>query len=177
MAVLAWSSHGSALAADPIQEPAGHVVLSRGAVSAVKANGTVRLLGKGSEVFNGDRITTAKKSFAVIEFIDAAKVTVRPNSELLIERYRYTNTSTDGSTLNLVKGGLRAITGRIGANNPKAYTVRTPLSVLGIRGTEYDARLCAQDCRIEEQQYQDVIPRITGCPMKLEEIPPGFYAT
>jgi len=163
-----------ALAAD---ESVGQVVLSRGAVSAVRANDSARLLGKGSEVFNGDRVTTAKKSFAVIEFVDDAKVTIRPSSELLIEAYSFADSGQDSSTLNLVKGGLRAITGRIGANNPDAYTVRTPLSVLGIRGTEYDARLCEQDCGEEEQKYRDIIPRTTKCPVKLEGAPAGFYAT
>ncbi len=146
-------------------------------MSAVDANGVARLLGKGSDVLHGDRVSTAKKSFAVIEFVDEARMTIRPGSELVIDKYSFADSEQDSSAVSLIKGGLRAITGRIGANNPDAYTVRTPLSVLGIRGTEYDARLCEQDCAQEEAQHHQISPHRTGCPVRLDGTPAGFYAT
>lgn len=121
---------------------AGQVVLATGAVSAVSSDGQVRVLAKGSEVFPGDRITTASKSLCVLKMVDDAKMTIRANSEIVIEEYSFGATSDDSSVMELVKGGFRTLTGKIGSNNPAAYQVNSDLSVLGIRGTDYDTRIC-----------------------------------
>ncbi len=126
---------------------AGKVILTTGAVSAVGPDGNRRVLGKGSEIYPGDRITTASKSLCVLKMIDDAKLTLRADSEIVIEEYTFENTSEDSSIMNLVKGGFRTLTGVIGSNNPGAYKVNSDLSVLGIRGTDYDTRICAAgDC-------------------------------
>src|SRR5690606_28908415 len=41
----------------------------------------------------------------------------------------------------LVKGALRTVTGFIGRSNRDAYKVNTATATIGIRGTEYTARL------------------------------------
>ncbi len=120
----------------------GQVVLATGAVSAVDTEGQARVLAKGSVVFQGDRISTASKSLCVLKMIDDAKITIRADSEIVIEEYVFKGASEDSSVMELVKGGFRSLTGAIGSNKPDAYKVNSDLSVLGIRGTDYDTRIC-----------------------------------
>jgi hypothetical protein len=123
-------------------DSAGQVILATGAVSAMGTDGKIRVLGKGSLIFSGDRVTTASKSLCVLKMIDDAKITIRADSEIIIEEYSFEGTSNDSSIMELVKGGFRTLTGVIGSNNPSAYKVNSDLSVLGIRGTDYDTRIC-----------------------------------
>ncbi len=120
----------------------GQVMLATGAVSAVDTKGQARVLAKESEVFQGDRISTASKSLCVLKMIDDAKITIRADSEIVIEEYVFKGASEDSSVMELVKGGFRSLTGAIGSNNPDAYKINSDLSVLGIRGTDYDTRIC-----------------------------------
>ena len=60
------------------------LVASRGEVTATSAD-IERILTQGDPVFVEDQVTTGDKSFAILQFIDGAKVTVRPNSKIIIE--------------------------------------------------------------------------------------------
>ena len=102
-------------------------------------------LVKGTEIQVGDTIRTGAGGYVVIEFIDGAKATGRPNSELHIDRYSH-GTQDDGAVMSLVKGGLRAITGGIADNDPEAYKVKTNVAVLGVRGTEFSLQICEENC-------------------------------
>lgn len=51
--------------------------------------------------------------------------------------------------MNLLRGGLRAVTGLISKGSPDAARLRTATATIGIRGTDFDARLCAKDCGAE----------------------------
>ena len=98
----------------------------------------------------GESIRTAGKSFVVIRFSDGGKITVRPGTALVIDECAHGGDS-DGSTLKLVEGGLRALTDAIAKQNPDAYRINTPGATLGVRGTEFDVRPCEADCVAETQ--------------------------
>lgn len=139
---------GIAQAADS----AGTVVAFKGQVEAVDTAGAARELSKNDAVNVGDTVRTGAGGYVVIEFVDGAKATVRPNSELRIDQYAY-GTDEDGAVMSLVKGGLRAITGSIAQNRPESYKVKTNVATLGVRGTEFALRLCEQDCTAEAQRF------------------------
>jgi hypothetical protein len=123
------------------EDSTGMVVASRGEVFAL-ANGGSRELKQGDFIYKNDEIITSSKSFAVLQFVDGAKVTVRPDSTLIIEQYLYAGNESDEATLNLVSGGLRVITGAMAKSNPENYKVRTPVALMGVRGTEFSVVLC-----------------------------------
>jgi len=125
-------------------EATGLVVASRGTVIATSAEDS-RELKQGDEIFVEDEILTGPKSFAVVQFLDGAKVTIKPNSEIVIEDYVYNGNSDDKATLSLVSGGLRVITGAMAKNNPENYKVKTPVALMGVRGTEFAVQLCGED--------------------------------
>jgi hypothetical protein len=128
----------------------GMVVASRGEVLAM-AKGGSRELKQGDLVYVDDEIMTASRSFAVLQFVDGAKVTVRPDSAMIVEAYLYNGNEHDMATLSLVSGGLRVITGAMAKTNPENYKVRTPVALMGVRGTEFSVMLCGDTiCEQEE---------------------------
>ena len=137
-------------AANAADESSGMVVASRGEVSAL-ANGSSRELKQGDFIYVNDEIQTGARSFAVLQFTDGAKVTVRPDSKLVIETYLYTGDDSDEATLSLVSGGLRVITGAMAKTHPENYKVRTPVALMGVRGTEFSIQLCGDQLCAEDQ--------------------------
>jgi hypothetical protein len=128
----------------------GMVVASRGEVIAL-SNGGSRELKQGDFIYVSDEIITSNRSFAVLQFEDGAKVTVRPDTTLLIEQYLYNGNENDEATLNLVSGGLRVITGAMAKSNPENYKVRTPVALMGVRGTEFSIMLCGDEVCAEDE--------------------------
>lgn len=120
---------------------AGRVEFAVGAVNAVGTDGRERPLTKGAEIIAGDTIKTLDGRVQA-RFTDGGFISLQPDTEFKVEDYNYTGKS-DGSekgVFNLLKGGLRAITGAIGHTNRSAYKVNTAVATIGIRGTEYSAQ-------------------------------------
>ncbi len=134
-------------------QAAGEVEFSRGVGFAQAPGQTPRTLGKGLALQEGDRLTTADGASAIIRLEDGTRMTVRPNSELVLQQYRFRPSAPDNSMLmQLVRGGFRAVTGLISRNAPNAARVQTSTATIGIRGTDFDARLCARDCGAESSR-------------------------
>ncbi|MGY8816081.1 MAG: FecR family protein, partial [Gammaproteobacteria bacterium] len=129
------------------QTLAGKVVFAQGTPTAFNTEGTERGLSRASELFSGDRLVTDNGRLQ-ISMLDGAFISVQPNSEYQIENYNYSGTpdGTEIANYRLVKGGVRAVTGLIGRQNPEAYKVNTAVGTIGIRGTGHNTRLCAADC-------------------------------
>ena len=98
----------------------------------------------GSEVSTNDIITTSANSFVIVQFEDGTKLTVRPNSKIIISRYVYNESAEDGVNLSVMEGGLRILTGAIAKNNPDNFKVQTPVALMGVRGTEFSLLLCGE---------------------------------
>jgi hypothetical protein len=131
-------------------QPAGEVEFSRGVGLAQTPGQTPRTLGRGLPLKEGDRLTTSEGASAIIKLQDGTRMTVRPNSELVIQHYQFKENAPDNSMLmQLVRGGFRAVTGLIAKNSPNAARVQTSTATIGIRGTDFDARLCTRDCALE----------------------------
>jgi hypothetical protein len=137
------------------EDSSGMVVASRGEVIAM-SNGGSRELKQGDFVYVKDEIMTTNRSFVVLQFEDGAKVTVRPDSTLIIEQYLYNGNSGDEAELNLVSGGLRVITGAMAKSNPENYKVRTPVALMGVRGTEFSVVLCGENVCDEDGMEFDI---------------------
>lgn len=153
VAFVAFSLLAGPIAAQQ-EDSTGMVVASRGEVIAL-SNGGSRELKQGDFIFVNDEIITSNRSFAVLQFEDGAKVTVRPDSTLIIETYLYNGDENDAATLSLVEGGLRVITGAMAKTHPENYKVRTPVALMGVRGTEFSVMLCGDQLCAEDQMELD----------------------
>lgn len=136
---------------------AGAVTFSVGSVTAVDANGYPRELAKGAAIVSGDTVITAANGYVQMEFADGGVVSLQSQSRLRIDEYEYTGRA-DGSEkgfFNLIKGGLRVVTGLIGKVNRDRYRLKTPVATVGIRGTHFVLRLCDTDCRVDNAALAD----------------------
>lgn len=129
---------------DP-EDVIGRVVINVGSLSA-QNRGATRQLNRRSSIYRGDTISTGGRGLTQIRLKDGALLSLRPHTEIKIAEYRY-NGQQDGSelsTLELLRGGFRTITGAIGHRNKQNYKVRTSVATIGIRGTHYSLVLCQQ---------------------------------
>lgn len=133
--------------------PAASVLFADGVVTSNGGGQGYRVIGKGSRLAEGETISTGERSFAVIEFADKSRTTLRPDTVLNIEQFRYGNAAElDGMLLRLLRGGLRAATGLIGKARPEAVKFGTSNATIGIRGTQFDARICEGACANERHK-------------------------
>lgn len=125
----AWPLQGLA-AAGLVQFVAGDVQLRRGSAQAPVA--------KGAEVESGDVVVTGAAGRAQIRFSDGGLVALYPDSQFTVTRYADAgNAAEDHFAVDLLRGGMRAITGLIGKRDPRNYRVTTPTAVVGIRGSAF----------------------------------------
>ena len=136
---LLWMLSALALAA-PV---AGTVVRLSGPLMARKADGTVKVLAIKSEVENGDTLVTEKNTYALVRFIDNSEITLRPGSTLTIENFSFDSSKqeADRAQFNLVKGGLRSVSGLLGKRSKEKFELKTPAATIGIRGTFFVAEI------------------------------------
>jgi hypothetical protein len=125
----------------------GYVAAMSGTVSAVDINDREQGLQINSPIFEGDRLETGLGSSLHLLMDDGAEVFLKQDSVLKISEYVITNgyDNNSSSILDLLRGGLRKITGAIGASSAANYQLQTGLATIGIRGTEYVIKLCKQD--------------------------------
>lgn len=120
---------------------AGTVTHLSGPLLAKKVDGTVKVLSQKSNVENGDTLISEKDTYARIKFIDNSEITLRPNSQFKIEDFSFEDDKPekDNASFNLVKGGLRAVTGALGKRSKEKFGMNTPTATIGIRGTIFVA--------------------------------------
>ncbi|MDH3387570.1 MAG: FecR family protein [Gammaproteobacteria bacterium] len=125
----------------------GYVARMEGQVIARDPNGRVQQLQINSQIFEGDRIETEVGARIQILMDDGAEVFLKEDSVLKISEYVITDGygKESSSILDLLRGGLRKITGSIGASALANYQLQTGLATIGIRGTDYVLKLCRQD--------------------------------
>lgn len=121
----------------------GEVSYSRGVLTGQVESEAPRLLGKGIALHEGETLNTGSSGFAVIKLEDGSRMTLRPNTTFKIEQVD-TRPGNENAVLRLFRGGFRAVTGFISKRNPDAFKVNTSIATIGIRGTDFDARLCEQ---------------------------------
>jgi hypothetical protein len=118
----------------------GQIKVSKGAVHVER--GGQRLPGPvGAKVQPGDVVMTGSDGSVGILFADASLLSAGPNSVLAIDTFLFDSTTNQGAfETTLQKGTLSAVSGKIAKQSPDAMKVRTPTTVLGVRGTEFVVR-------------------------------------
>ncbi|CAN5725826.1 hypothetical protein BH11PSE7_BH11PSE7_04350 [soil metagenome] len=131
MALAAVYPMQSFAAAGVAQFTAGDVSLRRGA-------GSDPLL-KGKDIESGDAIVTGPNGRAQVRFTDGGLVALQPNSQFNISNYADKNDGKqDSFFVDLLRGGMRAVTGLIGKRNHDNYKVTTTTATIGIRGSAFN---------------------------------------
>ena len=130
------------------QSPIGRVLLASGDTQLIRG-GAAEATANDAPLFVGDSIRTGAAGFAQLWFNDSSVVAMRSNSEFTVAQFEF-NGSTGSAALSLIRGGLRTVTGLLARNNPRGYSLKTKVTIVGIRGTEYSLLLCDDDCNNED---------------------------
>lgn len=103
----------------------------------IEINGAVARVG--AELRLGMRVVTQPGSRAVLKFADGQTVTLDPSSVFWIKDYRYARNqpTANRSSTELLKGGMRFISGAMAKETPEAVKIETPVATIGIRGTDF----------------------------------------
>jgi len=120
-----------------------------GPVSVQNADSKTLAATPGTKVIVGDTVITGALGYARMEMTDGGEIVLRPDSQLKVEKYQFTKDqpADDSFVFSMLKGGLRTVTGLIGKRgNRDAYSAQTPTATIGIRGTQYDMRVCQGNC-------------------------------
>ena len=128
-----------ALHAEP--QPVARVSMAVGDAQRIGASGQVTPLSLGTQLSEQDRIITGKDAMVILIFSDQARVALRPDSELLIRRYKVDpNGAETELQLDLLRGTVRQISGRAAQKQPERYRLNTPIAAIGVRGTDFLAK-------------------------------------
>lgn len=136
-----------ATAATAHAQVAGRILAAVGDVAALR-DGREVALAAGAAVHAQDVIFTGDAAAAQIRLTDETILALRARSRVVLAEYRFTG-ADDGVSqvaLNLLRGGLRVLTGLVGKHRHDRWKLASPLATLGIRGTGFTLVHCEQDC-------------------------------
>lgn len=92
----------------------------------------------GAAVQQGDAVETGADGAVGITFRDNSVFSTGPNSRVAIDEFRFDSSNFQGSFQSRVsKGTLSVVSGDIARGSPEAMKIRTPHTILGVRGTRF----------------------------------------
>lgn len=126
----------------------GSFVFVNGEVSVQRAAGVREPARPGVTVNPGDTIISGADGSAQLNMVDKARISLRPNSRLVVEAYATKPEDQQGAVLNLVRGTLRTFTGLVASLNRDRFVMKTRTATVGIRGSGNILYACdgASDC-------------------------------
>lgn len=130
----------SAVVAGPAAEAVvGRVSLLIGDARVVRRGGQSEPLRRGAGIQVGDRVETSANGHVHLRFIDNAAVSVRPESVLEVQAYRYdaSQPRLNEVRLHVEKGISRSISGQATEVDKNRFRLNTPLAAIGVRGTDF----------------------------------------
>jgi hypothetical protein len=141
LALIGWSGIA-------YSQVVGVVTHLSGVLTAKRADGSTAVLAIQSKIQQGDTLITESNTYTRVKFLDNGEIVLRPGSQIVVKSYLYDaeKPAQDNVAISLVKGGLRAVTGLVGKRNHDAVSFDTPTATIGIRGTNFGALFCQNDC-------------------------------
>jgi len=87
-------------------------------------------------------VTTGPGGTIGFTFIDNTVFSTGPDSEVALEQFRFDSSNFSGEMLaDMRKGSLTVVSGDITRSSPGAMKIKTPTSILGVRGTTFAVRV------------------------------------
>ena len=107
--------------------------------AAAVVRGTQKLQpAAGLQLLAGDKLVTGKDGRMAVTFIDNTRFAVGPNSSVAVSQFEYDRTRQKGTMVTEVdRGSLAVVSGKIAKSSRDAMKVRTPNTLLGVRGTKF----------------------------------------
>jgi len=124
-------------------EPVGFVKTVSGDAWVVTAGQSVKAQAR-TAVFLGSQLKTAKAGSLGVTFKDNTMMSFGPDTELTVDEYLFAPAQGQlklGARLD--KGSLNYVSGVIAKLKPDAVAVKTPTGTIGVRGTQFLAKVDA----------------------------------
>jgi hypothetical protein len=119
-----------------------------GQIKSVRGTAHVERAGQrlpatlGLELRASDTLVTGRDGALGVTFVDNTMVSTGPFTIFEIERYSFNSTTHAGEfDASLKKGSLAVVSGKMVKQTPGSMRVRTPSSIMGVRGTEFLVRV------------------------------------
>ncbi len=126
---------GSAANADNTQVAQIKTVTGQAEIVRNSARTVARV---GDPLYEKDTIETGPDGSIGITFIDNTVMSSGPESEIVLEDYKFNSSNFKGSMLaDMNRGTVSMISGDIARSSPGAMKVKTPTAILGVRGTRF----------------------------------------
>jgi Ca2+-binding RTX toxin-like protein len=133
---------GSELIAQASGQPIGRIDTLAGSGAITRVDGSVVQAEKGTPVFQGDTVETAKGGKVGIVFADNTTFALGENGQMRMDEMVYNPQTKSGNLgLSMLKGAFVMVTGEIAPSSTDAMTIRTPVGTIGIRGTKVAGNL------------------------------------
>ena len=118
----------------------GQIKTVNGAVHVERDGKRIEALA-GMGVRQSDVLVTGANGTVGVTFLDSSMLSLGPASTLAIDHYSFDTTTHVGRfDASLKKGTLAGVSGRMVKQSPESMRVRTPASVMAVRGTEFAIR-------------------------------------
>jgi len=138
---MMYRAIGTLLAAALLGQPAFAEIarIKRSTGSATVQRGGAAMTPKpGFLLLSGDTLVTGKDGQMSLTFADDTRFSIGPNSRISVDKFDYNARSQTGEFITRVnRGSLAVVSGQIAHSKQDAMKVRTPTSLLGVRGTKF----------------------------------------
>ena len=125
------------LATGAYAQDVGEIKTVKGAAH-VERGGKTLPVAAGMQLRQADTVVTGADGAVGITFLDNSLFSAGPNSVLVINKYRFDTTTHAGELdASLNKGSLAVVSGKMVKQSPESMRIRTPSSIMGVRGTEF----------------------------------------
>ena len=115
----------------------GQIKTATGAVTIIR--NTVQQPARVGDLLEvSDTLVTGAESSVGVTLIDNSRLSAGPHSRIELQQFRFNPTTQEGESFTEVKRGtLAIISGQIAKQSPEAMKIKTPTTILGVRGTKF----------------------------------------
>lgn len=140
LATLILAGVAATATAQP-QAAAGRIKIASGSAFIVRA-GSVMPAQAGQLVYESDALRTGTDGRLGVTLKDDTRISMGPASEVRVDRFLYAPAEGRlGLVLNVVRGVVAYVSGRIAKLSPDSIRLETPAAVVGVRGTTLALRI------------------------------------
>lgn len=127
------------LAAAPFAYANGIFQDVRGDVRAAAGSAAPLRVAKDQRIVPGTTVTTGAGAQTIIRFDDGHTVVLAENTEFRLTQYSFDKDKpqNDNIAMQLLKGGLRSVSGAIVSRSRSVFALLAPQATIGIRGTDF----------------------------------------
>ena len=119
----------------------GQVKVTKGAVQVERDGARIPAM-VGMPIRQSDRLVTGADGTVGVTFADNSLLSVGPNSTLAVDKFAFDAATHEVQfDASLHRGTLAVISGKMVKQSPDAMRIKTPASILGVRGTEFVVKI------------------------------------